>query len=139
LENLEVLSSSKKLKIGINEVVPDAMVLAESTLLEHILENILSNAIKFSPMYGMIEIYIEEIEHDLIKVRIIDDGPGIAPEKKAGLFDKKSLNLNAVNNSIGIGLSLSKKFADLMNMQLGVYNSDTFGTTAYLNIKQSRI
>jgi signal transduction histidine kinase len=135
LKNLEVLSSSKKLKIGINEVVPNALVMAESILLEHILENILSNAIKYSPVYGMIEIYIEEIEHDLIKVRIIDDGPGIDPEKHEGLFDKKEVDIT--HEGIGIGLSLSKKFADLMNIQMGIYNSETFGATAYLDLKKA--
>ncbi|MFZ4476839.1 MAG: ATP-binding protein [Saprospiraceae bacterium] len=134
LKHLQLIANSKKVRINFKELANNASILAEPTLLEHIFENILSNAIKFSPEYGIIDVIISDnLDHTLM-VRIKDSGPGIASQKMAGLFEKKKLNIHSLEQGIGIGLSLSKKFADLMHIEMGVENSTMQGTTVYLKI-----
>jgi|GEM_PF-5802513 len=134
LKHLQLIANSKNVRINLKEQVNNASILAEPTLLEHIFENILSNAIKFSPQYGIIDVTISDNLDNTLMVRIKDSGPGIASQKMAGLFEKKKLNINSLDQGVGIGLSLSKKFADLMHIEMGVENSTIQGTTVFLKI-----
>jgi signal transduction histidine kinase len=137
LKHLQLIANSKNIRINLKEQISNATILAEPTLLEHIMENIISNAIKFSPQYGIIDVTIQDHIDNKIKITIKDTGPGIASQQMLSLFDKKKLTINALDQGIGIGLSLSKKFADLMRVDIGVESSTIHGTTVYLNIQKS--
>jgi signal transduction histidine kinase len=89
----------------------------ETLYLFEIFENLISNAIKFSPPGNSVAITVEP-RSTSIRVSIKDSGPGLTSEDKAKLF-KKYQRLSAKPTggepSVGLGLSIVKKYVELMD------------------------
>lgn len=80
-----------------------------------ILENLLSNALKYTPKKGNVLLDISQNEH-LLTIKIIDDGIGISAESKKKLFHQYFRGKNAINTNesgTGIGLLFTKKLIEL--------------------------
>jgi len=93
--------------------------------LEKVIFNLLSNAFKFTPDYGMIKVSVTHFDDGRVSVVVADNGIGIAPENQAQLFTNfyQVKEPGARHNGTGIGLALSKKIAqfhhgDLLLMPL---------------------
>lgn len=85
-----------------------------------IFENLLSNAIKFSPPHKQITFDIQQISRS-IQVSITDEGPGISvadQTKLFGKFQRLSAKPTGGENSVGLGLSIVKKFVETMGGQI---------------------
>ena len=89
----------------------------DKTRLESIIQNLLSNAFKFTPSNGSIDFKLETLTQSSIKLSIKDNGIGIPNEKRTHLFERfhqeKSSSSNMTGN--GIGLNIAKEYCDLMN------------------------
>ena len=82
-----------------------------------ILENLLSNAIKFSPPHTCIYISLSAQAHR-VRIAIKDEGPGIDPEDQKKLFRKfqrLSAQPTGDETTVGLGLSIAKKFVEAMD------------------------
>ncbi len=106
LANLLKANTFKK-EITIQNLVDvNATVFGDREMVGTILRNILSNAIKFTPKNGIIEIK-SEIENDLMKISVKDSGTGIKPQDIEKLF---RIDINhttrGTNNEKGTGLGL---------------------------------
>ena len=92
------------------EIVSDlssATVLGDIDRLQQVLWNILSNAIKFTPAGGRVEIVLQAIE-DYAEVRVTDTGKGIAAELLPHIFDRfRQGDSSTTKASQGLGLGLS--------------------------------
>ena len=85
-----------------------------------VLDNLLTNAIKFSPVDGVIEIIMES-GNNHIKVTISDEGSGIRSEDLDDLFKpfkKFDTNLTENKKGTGLGLAIAKKMIELHNGSL---------------------
>jgi signal transduction histidine kinase len=84
--------------------------------LTQVFENLLSNSIKFSPKNS--EVLIRVVENNgEARVNFIDSGPGIREDemdKLFGKYQKLSARPTAGENSTGLGLSIVKKYVDVM-------------------------
>lgn len=79
------------------------------------LDNLISNAIKFSPAGATIEVSVAQEERDIL-VRVMDEGPGLKPEDLARLFrrfQRLSAQPTAGETSTGLGLSIAKRIVEL--------------------------
>jgi signal transduction histidine kinase len=103
------------------------MVLADRLAVEQIIDNIISNAVKYSPHGKNVWVSVEERTMTLkanenmknaIVFAVRDEGPGLSEEDKGKLFSKFS-RLSAQptggEHSTGLGLSIVKKMVELMN------------------------
>jgi signal transduction histidine kinase len=108
--------ASKK-SIRIHRDLNPASVQLDRNYFRQILENLISNAIKFSPKNK--NIYITTFQRNgkaMLTVR--DEGPGFSPEDKKklfGKFQKLSARPTGGESSTGIGLSIVKKYVDAMH------------------------
>lgn len=99
-----------------------ASIHTDSTLLRVMVDNLLDNSLKYGHPGGQITCKWLEEEHCL---RISDDGPGIAPENLPHLFERFYRADEARSTQIpgaGLGLSVVKKLADLLHIELSVTN-----------------
>lgn len=90
--------------------------------LQQILENLVSNAIKFSPPSKIIQLNAIR-NNDQIRFEIIDQGPGIPPEEIPDLFGKfKKLSNKPTGGegSTGLGLSIVKEIVQLLGGDISV-------------------
>ena len=98
----------------------DVRVKGDSLFLIQVFENLISNAIKFSEKGKKVEIAARE-NGNKIQIIIKDSGPGLTDEDHKMLF-KKFQRLSAKptdgENSTGLGLSIVKKYVELMNGQV---------------------
>ena len=92
-------------------------VLFDTPRIEQVLDNLLTNAIKFSPVGGVIEIIMESGK-GYIRVTITDEGPGIKSENLDDLFKPfKKIDSDSTKDKkgTGLGLAISKKMIELHN------------------------
>jgi signal transduction histidine kinase len=81
-----------------------------------IIRNLMSNAVKFTPEGGSIELAIEASE-DEVRIHIRDSGCGISSADLARLFEPFALAATGANNNggLGLGLAITKRLVDLHN------------------------
>ena len=110
-------ANKKEIEIHSNYVEPDIELITDKHLLMQVLDNIVSNAIKFSPPGKPIEVTIEKYMDNNIKIIIKDNGPGLSEEDKSKLFKKfakLSAKPTAGEHSTGLGLSIAKKVIEML-------------------------
>ncbi len=96
-----------------------AVVLADTQHLMQALDNILSNALKYSPFEKNIYIRVcRDGEKKTVRIETEDEGPGISPAdmpKLFGKFQRLSARPTGNENSTGLGLAIVKKLVEAMN------------------------
>jgi PAS domain S-box-containing protein len=107
----------------------DTMIFLDKSMLRHIINNILSNAIKFSPEGSTI--FINAVRnHEVFKVSIKDEGMGISKNDQKYLFNIFFRTENVSNiEGTGLGLYIVNKFTDLMGGTIELESEVEKGTT----------
>jgi DNA-binding response OmpR family regulator/nitrogen-specific signal transduction histidine kinase len=103
------------------------MAWTDGDKLEKILSNLLSNALKFTPRGGRIDVSLD-VSGDQVKVSVADTGKGIPEDQKENIF-KRYYQLDnqtkaIVNYGTGIGLYYSRRLAELHHGALTVDNRE---------------
>ena len=117
MKDNQELAAKKNIQLHLDDDTTSKMVLADKTCLTQVFENLVSNAIKFSPVNKHVHVTLSD-DGDSVQVRIIDEGPGINPGEESKLFkkfSKLSARPTAGESSAGLGLSLVKRYAELTN------------------------
>ena len=126
--------SQKNIQI-IKQIPKNIQVTTDVHLLEVLIKNILSNAIKYSEPNQKVEI-VSELDKDFVLLKIIDHGDGIAAENLDKIFHS-FYRVNTSNNApkgYGIGLSIAKKIANILQIAIEVQSFPQQGTTFMLHI-----
>lgn len=130
LKRLEPLMSSRQASASFPD--GDALiVLADRNMLEIMIQNILSNAVKYSPEGSRVEITWSSAPGSAT-LRIRDHGIGIPDEMKPLIFERFFRADDAriaVAGGAGLGLAIVKRLAELQNLQLHVKGEPDGGTT----------
>jgi PAS domain S-box-containing protein len=87
-------------------------VQADPTMVERIVENLLTNAVKHTPGDSRIWVRVERTDEGAL-IAVEDDGPGIAPEDRERIFEPFAQGASPGPGGAGIGLALVAKFAAL--------------------------
>ncbi|OYP54320.1 hybrid sensor histidine kinase/response regulator [Prevotella sp. P5-92] len=106
-----MIAETKNIALTMEENVTGLKVRADKDMLNTVVRNFLSNAIKFTPEGSAIEIIVDKRD-DFAKISIRDHGVGIAPDRIEGLFHKGETTYGTNNEEgSGLGLQLCKDFA----------------------------
>jgi PAS domain S-box-containing protein len=88
---------------------------SDKKILRHILFNLISNAVKFSPEGKPIEVKVDA-SNSVFTIRITDHGIGISEEDKKHLFERFFRGTNATNiQGTGLGLNIVARYTELLN------------------------
>lgn len=107
------------------------MVEADRNLLRQVLDNLLTNAIKYGALGGKIKIGLYDM-HNKILVEVADNGPGIAAEHLPHLFERFYRIDSARSRDVGgtgLGLSIVKHIIESHNQAVFVRSTEGIGTT----------
>lgn len=109
---------------------------------DKILYNLLSNALKFTPRYGTVDLFIglKDADENCLVVEVSDDGIGIPKESQQKIFSRfyQASNSKANNTGSGIGLSLVKALCKLHKGKISVKSGSGEGSTFTLEIPIDR-
>jgi len=95
-------------------VAEEAVVDGVAGLLRSVMDNLLSNALKFTPRGGTVTVRLE-VHGDQVEISVVDDGPGLAAGEAERLFERRvrgSAQPTAGEPSTGLGLYLVRKVVD---------------------------
>lgn len=111
-------------------------VLADKKILKNVLFNLISNAIKFSPENGSIEIN-SQVSNYSFRISVKDNGIGISKEDQKHLFERFFRGHNATHiQGTGLGLNIVARYAELMNGSVNFESEENKGTTFTIIIPQ---
>ena len=126
---------TKNQKITLNYLGSEIVNL-DKKLLKNILFNLISNAIKFSPEGGGIEISCN-VDEPLLKIAVTDHGIGISVEDQKHLFERFFRAHNATHiQGTGLGLNIVARYMELMNGKIDFISSENEGTTFTIYLPQ---
>lgn len=110
------LANKKRLNVGFNCLYDQKAVL-DYQKLQQILYNLISNAIKFTPEGGNVDIELLKSENNIV-ITVKDSGVGVDKKAQEKIFEKFVQLENAytkTGSSTGLGLTITKRFVELMN------------------------
>lgn len=132
-EKIEHLINGGDLLLNKNQIkynIPtNCVVFADAALLDRILENIISNAIKYNTPNGNITFEWNEKSNSLL---IKDEGIGISKDQQPYLFNRFYRADNSRSSEIkgnGLGLSIVKKLCELQHIKISVESAENKGTS----------
>lgn len=130
---LSLSANQKNIKISLE--IDEVMVFADYNMIESIIRNLISNAIKYTYEKGVIEIRALEKEHE-IEISVSDNGMGMKKEIQEKLFnigeDVVSFGTNNEKGT-GLGLLLCKEFVKAHKGKIWFESEPGFGTTFFVS------
>jgi signal transduction histidine kinase len=107
--------AQKKQQTLVTTALTPMVVHGDYDRIREAIDNVISNAVKYSRIGGEIEIRLER-QGERVNVRVRDSGPGLRPEdlcRLFGRFQRLSAKPTGGENSTGLGLSIAKRILDL--------------------------
>lgn len=138
LNMLQPILSNKQIDIY-SKIPDDLIIMADIEMLQVILRNLISNAIKFSYPGSEIRLLANR-SNDQAVIRIEDDGAGIPKSLQADLFTFEARSTYGTNNEkgIGLGLFLTKEFVHHQNGQISFQSKEGEGTYFEISLPLSK-
>ena len=143
IESYGAKAAEKNINLGFYiDPALSAKLNGDSNKIKQVLVNLISNAVKFTPDGGNIDILIQKVYHsdDVVTVlfSVKDSGIGVSPEQKKKIFEAFSQADSSTSKKFGgtgLGLTISKKLVDLMGGELDLKSETGEGSTFFFSLK----
>ncbi|MGD9328522.1 MAG: ATP-binding protein, partial [Cyclobacteriaceae bacterium] len=147
IESFHSIAEQKNIELEFESTENPLVLDYDPEKLNHILSNLLTNAIKFTPEGGKVCILVEvdrNITPPLYQLSVTDTGIGITQDKLTNIFDRffqAEDEVNQVNGGVGVGLSLVHELVKLLKGNINVQSEPGQGTVVkvmlpYTNVAQ---
>lgn len=136
--NMQESAQQKNIHVSLEN--PRTYGFIDKNYLTQVFENLLSNAIKFSPRDKDVCIRLKEMDGE-IRINFIDEGPGIAKDEMNRLFgkyQKLSAKPTGGEHSTGLGLSIVKKYVEVMGGRVWCESEAGKGSNFIVAFKKSQ-
>lgn len=132
----QVLAAEKNINLTVEHQETIPLVFADISLVERAIQNLLDNALKFTPDDGEISIQISGTENN-VAVNVKDSGPGIPSEKQAHIFERyrQASKDKTSKAGAGLGLAIVKKIMELHESSINVISAPNEGSTFYFQLQ----
>src|SRR6185437_746706 len=112
----------------------EILVTADERRLRQVVFNLVSNAVKFTPANGLIDVSAR-IDNGLVEVVVADTGPGIAAEDIDRIFEEFEQTVEGRKaEGTGLGLTLSRKLVELHGGRLWAESEAGRGSTFHFTL-----
>lgn len=137
VSSFSLLAKKKKLKVQmkVDENVP--LLTTDAGKVQQVLYNFLSNAVKFTPLRGRIDVHARLLDEKVVRIAVTDTGCGIAETDRQIIFDKFRQvdgSLTRESPGSGLGLSICKELAAMLAGSIGLDSEVGKGSTFWLDI-----
>ncbi|MEA3459102.1 MAG: ATP-binding protein [Chloroflexota bacterium] len=139
VEVLSPLFDEKEQTIGLDLPSEISSVAVDRRRIEQVLTNLLSNANKFTPRGGHIEVALAEGD-GFLEVAVSDNGPGIPPSERECIFEKFYVGSNAQGRGgVGLGLYIARQLVELHGGHIWVESTLGKGSTFRFTLPQGML
>lgn len=129
-------ASKKNIDLELQNVEYELIASVDAGMLQQIMDNLVSNAVKYSPLDKKVYVRLIQAEK-VIRCEVQDEGPGLSVKEQQKLFRKfarLSPQPTANENSTGLGLFIAKKLLEMMNGQIWCNSQEGQGATFIFEI-----
>jgi signal transduction histidine kinase len=125
----QILAKEKSIELCIEMEEGLPPVFADVALVERVIQNLLDNALKFTPEHGTITLMLSHTQND-VHVTVKDTGMGISEQDQTYIFERyrKADKLSKQNFGAGLGLAIVKKILDIHNATIQVTSKPNDGS-----------
>jgi len=116
----------KDIEISFEKHTDKYDVQTDEGLLQMIIQNILDNAIRYTPVGGSVNVKLREAS-GIIELLVEDSGPGIPDELQEVMFQRFQRGTQNGVRGVGLGLSIVKQIAQLLDIEIVMTNATTKG------------
>lgn len=120
-QQYSLLADKKNIRINSDISTVSPLVLADISLIQRVINNLLTNAIQYTPENGEVKLVVRNTE-DGVEVNIENSGHGIPEEDIPHIFDRyyKAAREHSSKEGTGLGLAIVKKILDLHKININV-------------------
>jgi signal transduction histidine kinase len=138
IASFSLLTKKKKIKVKLITDVNIPPLMTDPGKVQQILYNFLSNAVKFTPQRGRIEIRARLLsDENTVRIEVADTGCGIAEADREKIFEKfrqTDGSITRESTGSGLGLTISRELAALLAGNIGLQSELDKGSTFWLDI-----
>ena len=143
VSKVRLLAEGKRIQILTENPPGRLRVPADGPRLEQVLDNLLSNALKFSPEGATVNLRMEpDAKAGVVRISVSDTGPGIPAEDLPHIFERFYQGRRQARNAVagsGLGLALAKKVVEAHGGRIWVESDFGKGTTVRIVLPLSRL
>lgn len=118
VDGMRIAAERRGVELSVHAPAARGLVLADRARLAQVFQNLLGNALRFTPAGGSIRVHVE-IEERAIRYRVHDDGPGVPDEVRPHLFER-FWQARAERTSAGLGLAIVKGIMEAHGGQIAL-------------------
>jgi len=136
IKNYRTLAEKKKIQLFL-EVPNEVFIVTDKLYFNRIIENLVSNALKFSPSESSIHVTLT-LDNGVAEISVADEGPGISDEDQKNLFlkyNRLTARPTGAESSTGLGLYIVKTIVDKMGGEVFCESKEGKGTTFRVRLK----
>jgi len=139
ISHLYLKAKEKGIIINFNSDKNIPYILGDPHWLTHVSENIISNAIKYSPHNSNVNVNITD-RGDVVMVSVEDNGPGIAEDEQKLIFEKfyRGRDVRSIYQGTGLGLAISKSVIEKLGGKIWVESKINKGSKFYFALPKMK-
>jgi two-component system sensor histidine kinase TctE len=107
---------NKGIDLGLEGNPGPAMIRGDAERLQELLDNLLDNAVRYTPRGGRVTVRVSAAPAPAVAV--IDDGPGIPPHERERMFERFHRLLGSPAEGSGLGLAIAREIASIHGAEI---------------------
>lgn len=140
IDGLMASAKAKKISLVLRASSDIPNIWGDADRLQQVVDNLISNAIKFTEGGGSIEVVSEE-KGDFIQISVKDTGQGLTPEEQAKVFDmfyQADTSSRRPAGGVGLGLAIARGIVMMHGGQLNVQSEKGKGSTFFFMLPRHK-